>query len=389
MDFGLSKEEQKIVSEVSAYVDSHASDGLRQELADNETCYGGPISREFIKPFASRGWLVPNWPRQYGGLGSSEVICYLIRDVLAQADIVMAFAGAYMGGPMILRDGSEAMKQEFLPRLARGEIEFCLGYTEPGAGSDLMGLKMRARDMGDHFLVNGQKVFNTHAHVADYHWLAVRTDPDVPKHRGISILVVDLDSPGITIRPLHTMAGSRTNEVYYDDVRVPKDRLLGQMNMGLRYIMGALDYERMFVYGQYENLFNELLAYVKTASIDGRPASQNPLIRQSMAQMRMELETCRLLYYQLACMLDKGTIPSYQSAMEKMFVTEYAQRLADAALEILGQFGQLTQSSIETRLHGRVEQLYRKAVVETIYGGSSEIMRNIIAVRGLNLPRGL
>jgi hypothetical protein len=183
------------------------------------------------------------------------------------------------------------------------------------------------------------------------------------------------------------MAGSRTNEVFYDDVRVPKERLLGEMNMGLRYIMGALDYERMFVYGQYENFFNELLAYVKTATIDGKPASQDQLIRQRMAQMRMELESCRLLYYQLAYMLDKGMIPSYQSSMEKLFVTEYAQRLADAALEILGQFGQLTEDSKEVRLRGKAEKLYRKAVVETIYGGSSEIQRNIIAQRGLNLPR--
>lgn len=387
MDFGLSKEEQQIVAEVSAYVELEASDELRQELAANETCYGGPLSRAFIKPFASNGWLVPNWPRQYGGLESSEMVSYLIRDVLAQADIVIAFAGAHMGGPMILRDGSDAMKQKFLPGLARGEIEFCLGYTEPSAGSDLMGLRMRAEDKGDHFLVNGQKVFNTHAHVADYHWLAVRTDPTVPKHKGISILVVDLDSPGITVRPLRTMAGSRTNEVFYDDVRVPKDRLLGEMNMGFRYIMGALDYERMFLYGQYENFFAELLAYVKTATVDGKPASQDPLIRQRMAQMRMELEACRLLYYQLACMLDKHTIPSYQSSMEKLFVTEYAQRLADAALEILGQFGQLTENSSEVRLRGKAEQLYRKAVVETIYGGSSEIQRNIIAQRGLSLPR--
>jgi len=387
MDFGLSKEEQEIVAEVQAYVVREATDELREELVVNETCYGGPLARAFIKPFAAKGWLVPNWPRQYGGLESSEVVSYLIRDELAQADIVMAFAGAYMGGPMILRDGSDAMKQEFLPRLASGEIEFCLGYTEPGAGSDLMGLKMRAEDKGDHFLVNGQKIFNTHAHVADYHWLAVRTDPKVPKHHGISILLVDLDSPGITIRPLYTMANSRTNEVFYDDVRVPKDRLLGEMNMGLRYIMGALDYERMFVYGQYEYFFGELLSYVKTAIIDGKPASKDPLIRQRMAQMRMELEACRLMYYQLACMLDKGTIPSYQSSMEKLFVTEYAQRLAEAALEILGQFGQLTAGSKEVRLRGKAEQLYRKAVVETIYGGSSEIQRNIIAQRGLSLPR--
>ena len=387
MDFALSNDEQAIVAEVREYVASEANDALREELACNETVYGGPLSRAFIKPFAARGWLVPNWPRQYGGLESSEMVSYLIRDELAQADVVIAFAGAHMGGPMILRDGSEAMKQAFLPRLASGEIEFCLGYSEPGAGSDLMGLKMQAEDKGDHFLVNGQKIFNTHAHVADYHWLAVRTDSTVPKHHGISILVVDLDSPGITIRPLHTMAGSRTNEVFYDDVRVPKERLLGEMNMGLRYIMGALDYERMFLYGQYENFFNELLAYVNTTTIDGQPASQDPLIRQRMAQMRMELEVCRMMYYQLACMLDKGTIPSYQSSMEKMFVTEYAQRLADTALEILGQFGQLTEGSKEVRLRGKAELLYRKAVVETIYGGSSEIQRNIIAQRGLGLPR--
>ncbi len=383
----MSTEEQAIVTEVREYIVSEASDALREELDINETVYGGPLSRAFIKPFAARGWLAPNWPRKYGGLESSEMVSYLIRDELAQAGLVIAFAGAHMGGPMILRDGSEAMKQAFLPRLASGEIEFCLGYSEPGAGSDLMGLKMQAVDKGDHFLVNGQKIFNTHAHVADYHWLAVRTDLTVPKHHGISILVVNLDSPGITIRPLYTMADSRTNEVFYDDVRVPKERLLGEMNMGLRYIMGALDYERMFVYGQYENFFNELLAYVSAATINGKPASHDPLIRQRMAQMRMELEVCRMMYYQLACMLDKENIPSYQSSMEKMFVTEYAQRLAESAMEILGQFGQLANGSKEVRLRGKAEQLYRKAVVETIYGGSSEIQRNIIAQRGLGLPR--
>jgi hypothetical protein len=278
------------------------------------------------------------------------------------------------------------MKREYLPRIARGEIEFALGYTEPDAGSDLANLRLRAEDKGDYFLMNGEKTFNTHCHVADYHWLAARTDFDSPKHKGVSLFVVDFKTPGITIVPMITMAGWRTNAVYYDDVRVPKENLVGQKNQGFYYVMTALDFERMVPPGTYRKLFEEILEYAKETSVAGESLSKNPLVRQKLAEMAIQLEACKLLYYRLPFILDKGLVPNYESSMEKLFVTEVMQHIARTGMEILGIYGQLDRKCKWAPLAGKVGLFYRWSVVETIYGGTSEIQRNIMAMRGLGLP---
>jgi len=265
-------------------------------------------------------------------------------------------------------------------------VEFALGYTEPQAGSDLSSIEIRAEDRGDHFLLNGQKTFNTHTHVADYHWLATITDPEAKRYQGMSMMIVDLKSPGITIRPMITMAGWQTNEVYYDSVIVPKKNLVGDMNQGFYYLMEALDYERMFPLAAYQTVYDSVVEYAKETIIDGEPLSKNPLVRQKLAQLAVEFEANRLLYYRLAFMLDSGQIPNYQSSMQKLFATEQAQRTANVSMEILGLYGQLTQGSKWAALQGEIEQLCRQSVVETIYAGTSEVQRNIIALRGLKLP---
>ncbi|MFH1090091.1 MAG: acyl-CoA dehydrogenase family protein, partial [Pseudomonadota bacterium] len=328
-----------------------------------------------------------HWPLEYHGLGLSEMVTYMIRDELAYSGLPLYFVGAYMAGPIIMRQGSQEMKNDFLPRIARWEIEFALGYTEPQAGSDLAALNIRAEDKGDYFLVNGQKTFNTHSHVADYHWLAARTDFEAARHRGVSLMIVDLKSPGVTIRPLITMAGWRTNEVYYDEVKVPKKNLVGEKNRGFYYVMEALDFERMFPPRAYQKLFEEIIDYAKETIVDGRPLSKDPLIRQKLAQIAIEMEASKLLYYQLPYMLDQHKIPNYQSSMEKMFATELSQKIAGTGMEILGLYSQLKAGDKRAPLAGRVEHYYRESVVETIYAGTSEIQRNIIADRGLNLPR--
>jgi len=301
-----------------------------------------------------------------------------------------------------LRFGSDGLKKEFLPRIARGEIDMALGYTEPQAGSDLAALELRAEDSaetrttqgeveaedkGDYFLLNGQKMFNTHAHFVEYHWLGARTDPTATKrHRGISLMIVDLRSPGITIRNMTTIAGWKTNEVFYDNVKVPKKNLVGEKNRGFYYIMTALDFERMFPVGNFQRMFDELLDYAKNTKRDGKPLSQDPIIRQKLAEMAIELEAANLLYYQLAYMLDKGEVPNYQSSMQKMFASEMAHRLADVATQIMGPRGQLQTGSKWVPLNGEAELHYRWGFIETVYAGTSEIMRNIIALRGLGLP---
>lgn len=387
MDFQFSPEEQKLLEEVRAFLKTEPTPELLEETQGLGYIYGGEEGRRFIEKFAAKGWLTPNWPTEYGGLGSSQVLSFAIREEMAYAGVPMIFVAAHMAGPTIMHFGSDEMKKEWLLPIARGEVEFCLGYTEPQAGSDLSSLSIRAVDNGDHFVINGQKTFNTHAHVADYHWLAAITDPEAKRYQNMSMMVVDLKSPGITIRPLITMAGWQTNEVFYDDVVVPKKNLVGEKNMGFYYLMHALDFERMFPLAAYRVIFDKVVAHVKDTVVGGQPLSKNPLIRQKLAQLEIELEANKLLYYRLAHMLDKGQVPNYQSSMQKMFATEVAQHIARGGMETLGLFSQLEKGSRWAAIEGQMERFYRNSVVETIYAGTSEIQRNIIALRGLELPR--
>lgn len=387
MEFGFDQVEEEIFEEAKAFIEKEVTPELVEESLDMGLIYGGPEGRTFIKKLAQKGWLTPDWPKEYGGLETSEMLTYRIRDELAYNMAPTIFVGAHMAGPAILKYGNEELKKKYLATIAGGEIEFALGYTEPDAGSDLANLDIRAEEKEDHFLINGGKTFNTHCHVADYHWLAARTDPDVRKHKGISLFIVDLNSPGITIRPMTTMAGWRTNEVFYDDVRVPKKNLVGEKNQGFAYIMTALDYERMAPPGAYRRLHEELVEYARQTTVAGKPLFQNPLVRQKLAEMAIQLEVCKLLYYRLPYMLDKGQVPNYQSSMEKLFVTEVMQRVAGIGMEILGLYGQIDRGAEEAPLGGKIGLFYRWSVVETIYGGTSEIQRNIIAMRGLKLGR--
>jgi alkylation response protein AidB-like acyl-CoA dehydrogenase len=388
MEFGFTREEQEVITQVRDLIKKEVTPEVVAETEELGHAYGGPRARKVIQKFGSRGWLTPSWPTEYGGLGSSEMLSYMIRDEMAYAGLPLWYVGAYNAGPIILRYGSEEMKKRFLPPIARGEIEFALGYTEPQAGSDLAAVSIKAEDKGDYFLVNGQKTFNTHAHLAEYHWLAARTEFEGPRHRGISLMIVDLKSPGITIRPLITMAGWRTNEVYYDNVMVPRENLVGEINRGFYYIMSALDFERMFPPGAYRRLFESIVEYAKNTNTHGRPLSKDPLIRQKLAEISVGLEVARLLYYRLAYMLDQGRIPNYESSMEKTFVTELAQEICNTGMQVLGLRGQLRKDDPTAPLGGKVEFYYRSSVVETIFAGTSEIQRNIIAERGLALPRG-
>ena len=231
MDFRFSKEEEEFRKELGEFLDKELTEEIARQNWEDKGL--GPEGREFARKLGAKGWLGLGWPKEYGGQGGSPMYEFILVTELARrgAHIPNDIA-RLMGGPTILRHGSEELKKEFLPRIARGEIEFALGYTEPQAGSDLAALEMRAVEDGDDYIMNGQKMFNTECHYADYHWLAARTDPDAPRHRGISLFVVDMNSPGITIRPLWTMSGERTNEVFYDNVRVPKRRMVGEKNRG-------------------------------------------------------------------------------------------------------------------------------------------------------------
>jgi hypothetical protein len=286
-----------------------------------------------------------------------------------------------MAGPVILRHGNAQQRQEYLPRIANGEIEFTLGYTEPQAGSDLAALDMKAEDKGDHLIISGQKMFNTRAHYSQYHWLACRTEVTTPKHRGISLFIVDLETPGITIRPIWTVGGVRTNEVFYDGVKVPREAIVGEKNRGFYYILEALDYERISTASGLERDFQEIVDYVK------KRGESTPLERQKLAELAIDLEVSKLFSLRVASMLNNDRIPNYEAAILKAVVSETEQRLVNTAMQILGSYGQLKKGSKWAPTNGKFEWRYRESLEGLITRGTSEIMRNVIAQRGLGLPR--
>jgi alkylation response protein AidB-like acyl-CoA dehydrogenase len=390
MDFELTEEQNKFKREVSEFLDKEVTEGV---LEESESGLGyGPHSWGLMRKLGAKRWLAPSYPEEYGGLGLSYIYRYIVHEELDYRNALLVIRGlgmigVDMAGPIILRYGSEELKSEFLPRIARGEIDLALGYTEPDAGSDLSRIAMRAVEDANDFIITGQKTFNTGCHFAQYHWLAARTDPDAPPHQGISMFVVDLKSPGITITPLWEMADKRTNEVFYDEVRVPKRYLVGQKNQGWYYMVWALDLERMISTRHIERLFEELIGYTKTALKNGIPLSKDPCVRQKLADMAIEINVARNLVRRVAWLQDKEIISIYESAILKVFVTELYQRVAKGGLEILGLYGLLRKDSKYSVLKGMMEHHFRASFVTTIGGGSSEIMRNIIALKGLGLPR--
>ncbi|MCX5998620.1 MAG: acyl-CoA dehydrogenase family protein, partial [Chloroflexi bacterium] len=269
----------------------------------------------------AKGWLTPTWPKEYGGLGLPPICRFILHEELNYSGALPSEAlvvGAGVAGPTIMMYGSEQQKKAYLLRIARGEIEFALGYTEPQAGSDLASLQMRAEEKKDCYLMNGQKVYNTRCHFAQYHWIAVRTDPNVPKHKGISLFIVDLSSPGITLRPLWTVEGMRTNEVFYDNVIVPKENLVGEKNRGFLYTVTALEFERVLSVGGLKRAFESLLAYVK----ESPSLRSSDLVRQKISQIAIEIEAARLFAYRLAWLQTKRTAANYEAAASKLFTSE-------------------------------------------------------------------
>ncbi len=265
MEFGFSKEEEAFRQEVRAFL---AGVATPEVVAEADSGQGwGPHTWKFVQALGSRQWLTPTWPKEYGGLALPPMYRFIIHEEIDFTGALKPEAlivGANIAGPTIIAYGSDKQKKEFLPRIARGEIEFAIGYTEPQAGSDLGSLQMRAEDKGDHFVFNGQKVFNTRCHFAQYHWIVARTDPAAPKHRGISLFIVDMKTPGITVRPLYGLDGIRTNEVYYDNVIVPREGLVGEQNKGFGYTMSALEFERVLTVGTLTRNFQHLVNYVKS-----------------------------------------------------------------------------------------------------------------------------
>ena len=374
-------------AEVRAFL--HAEWGRDRRRASDDNAEAYAEERAFRRKLAERGWLTMSWPAEFGGGERTFEEQYLFQEACNYVGAPIATVAVQQVGPTLMRFGTDQQREHFLPPIARGEVEFALGYTEPDAGTDLASLQLRAVRDGDDFVFNGIKRFTSAAHRAEYVWLAARTDPDVPKHRGISMFLVPLDSEGITIRPIWTLAGYRTNEVYFEDVRAPAEALVGEENRGWYYAAHALDYERVsiFTVSGVRAVFDALVAWASQPGPDGVRPADRPSVRATLAHYRVELEVLQMLSYRNLGMIGRGEHPEHEASMVKIFSTEMMQRLQNAGLRLMRLHGQLSPEDERAPIGGRIEQGYRAAVMPTFGAGANEVMRNIIATRGLGMPR--
>ena len=344
------------------------------------------------KKLAGKGWLTLAWPKEYGGRGATHMMQLIFAEEMAYhrapgRDIF----GTRMLAPTLMIHGTEEQKLEHLPPIARGETQWCQGYSEPESGSDLASLQTRAIEDGDDFVINGTKIWTSQAHRADHIMVLARTDPDAPKHRGISFLLADMRTPGISVKPIVDMSKRHHfNMVTFDDVRVPKRNLVGEKNRGWYVGATLLDFERSGVEYSAESMrtLEELVEFCKENTRNGRPLADDPIVRHRLANLSNEIEISRLISYNTAWMQSQGLVPNREASMGKVFGTELQQHTAQVGMSILGLYGQLESNSRWAPLQGRIEASYMTAVSATIAAGTSEIQRNIIATRGLGLPRG-
>lgn len=386
MEYSFSPEALAFEREVKAFLDVEWGPEKRMAQRDHSDAYD--IERGFRKKLAEQGWLTMSWPAEWGGKKRPYEEQYLFQEALNYVGAPHATVAVQQVAPVLMQFGTEEQQQRFLPPISRGDVEFALGYTEPDAGTDLASLQLRAVRDGDDYVMNGIKRFTSSAHRSEYVWLAARTDPDAPKHRGVSMFLVDLKTPGITVMPIWTLAGYRTNEVYWDNVRVPRTALVGEENRGWYYAAHALDNERIsiFTVAGVRASFDALLAWAKERGPAGRPWD-DPHTRGVIADYKVQLEVLQMLSYRILGMLKRGEHANYEASIVKIFSTELMQRFMNAALKLMGPYGQLGPEDPRAPIGGRIEQGYRSAVMPTFGAGSNEVMRNIIATRGFGLPR--
>jgi alkylation response protein AidB-like acyl-CoA dehydrogenase len=390
MDFHDTPEDAAFRAEVRRFIRAEMPADLR---AADDAILGVGIGedereRDWLRTLAKRGWVAPAWPKAYGGAGLSIMQQFVFNEEMARAAAPRPnFLAIGLAGPTIIVHGTEEQKREHLSGILSGETFWCQGFSEPASGSDLASLQTRAVQDGDDFIINGQKIWTSGAHRAQRMMLLARTDTEAPKHKGISYFLLDMKSPGISVRPLTNMADTPSfNEVFFDNVRVPKKDLLGELNRGWYVATTTLDFERSGIISgaSLQMLVRQIAAYA------GEHAHRSawPAIRHEIAERAIEAEVSIILSYRVVTMQAKGLIPNQEASITKLFGSELAQRIARTAVKVAGTYGQLTAGSPEAPLGGRFDAWYRIAVGSTIAGGTSEIQRGVIAQRGLGLPRG-
>lgn len=389
MDFRLSPQEVAFRQEVADFLDQELPPQVRLEY--EERGLPGPLYHAFLRKLGKRGWLSLTWPQEHGGLGHPPIYRFIMVEEMAKKGVEYRNVAESIVAPSLMLCGNPQQRQKFLPLIAQGEVVFTLFYSEPHAGSDLASLDLRATAEADGYTLSGQKLFSSEADMAHYAWAATRTDPDAPKHRGISIFLLDMKTPGITVKPLISMAGDRRfNEVFLDGAHISRECLVGEENRGWYHMASALDFERatagaaMFI-GNATYLMAQLIDYVKDnpGVLQGHPG-----LRSQLCQRATEVEVLRVLSYRTLSLMTGGHAPTYEASAVKLFGSELTQRLSVTAAAILGLYSQLGRASPWAPYGGGLGLFYLRAVSDSIRGGTSEILRNIIAIRGLGLPTG-
>ena len=393
MDFRLSAEEEAFRAEVREWIAEHAPPGGfgvdREEQFDPRFW---ELTQRTAKQLAEKGWLTLAWPKAYGGQGRSVIEQAIFQEETMFAGVpgtTMGIGGTQWVGPTLILHGSNEQKRAYLPPIANAEAWWCTGYSEPGAGSDLAALQARAEKDGDSYVLNGQKTWTSGAHVSGWCWLAARTDFEAPKHKGISVFLVDMTTPGVQTRTIINMAGQHSfNEIYFDNARVPAENLVGGENQGWYIVATALDFERSGI--TYAAYSRKTLALMERFLEEGRAAGQawarDPIARHLAADIAVQVAIQRSFAYRVAWMQSRGLVPNQEASVAKVFGSETQQRAAQAALRIAGMAGQVSDG-VRAPMEGRALTQYLSSISVTIAAGTSEIQRNIIATRGQGLPR--
>ena len=387
MYVGLSKEHEALRNELRAYYDTLLTPEVEEDLRKGEGV--GPVSKATWKQMASDGWSGVGWPTEWGGKGLTPIEQFVFFDESMRAGAPVPMLTINTVGPTIMDFGTDEQKAEFLPKILKGEIHFCIGYTEPGAGTDLAALTTKAVRDGDEYVINGQKMFTSLAGGADYCWLAVRTDPEAKKHKGISMFVVPMDTPGIKLMPMDLMSDHDINQVFYDDVRVPASALVGGENNGWGLITNQLNRERVTLCssGIIERALTDTRRWAQETKLaDGRRVIDQEWVQVHLARIHARLEFLRLANWKVAWDATQKRLDVADASTIKVFGTEFYLEAFRLMFEIIGQPGYLKQESPDSVLKSRLERYYRSLIILTFGGGVNEVQRDLIAVFGLGMP---
>ncbi len=384
MDLRETPRQRALRAELREYFSQLLSPEERREVGEGGA--GGPRFREVVRMLGRDGWLGVGWPTEYGGRGMTAEEQFIFYDEIQRAGVPFPLVTINTVGPTLMEYGTDEQKQKYLPGMLTGDIVFAIGYTEPDAGTDLASLSTRAVREGEEFVVNGSKIFTTGGNTADYVWLACRTDPEAPKHRGISILVVPCEDPGYSWSPIRTVGGMSVTATYYSDVRVPASEVVGEVDAGWRLITAQLNHERVALAalgGRMMQLWEDTLAWAKDTGV-----IEQPWVRSELARTHAKLEAMRLMNWKLTAAVGEGTLRGETAGAAKTYGTETHIDLQRTLTQVLGAAGRVRPGSPGAALAGQVEQLSRQGIVNTFGGGVNEVLRDMVATMGLGMPRG-